>query len=284
MDENILCRNIADRKDVTGGMKLQVLVSAVDQDVSTMAERMHLESDAIIVNQTDHFGYSEYTHNGRRIQCYEFMEKGVGLSRNNALMRAEGDIVLFADEDIVYDKGYEKRVLEAFDRHPEADFLLFNLRVGEARATYYTKEYHRVHIWNAGRYPTYSFAVRRARLHAAHITFSLLFGGGAKYSNGEDSLFLKEFMDKGYSVYTAPITIARETEGESSWFEGYNEKFFRDRGVLYRYLYGGLNGIMALRFLLAHRDKLCRNVPLKQAYKWMRSAAKEGKRSGNLEE
>ena len=35
------------------------------------------------------------------------------------------------------------------------------------------------------------FAVRRERLQAANITFSLLFGGGAKYSNGEDSLFLK---------------------------------------------------------------------------------------------
>ena len=81
-------------------MKLQVLVAAVNQDVRTMAERMHLESDAIIVNQTDHFGYEEYTHSGRRIQCYEFREKGVGLSRNSALMRAEGDIVLFSDEDV----------------------------------------------------------------------------------------------------------------------------------------------------------------------------------------
>lgn len=88
-------------------MKLQVLVSSVNQEIMTLADRMHLQTDAIIVNQTDHFGYEEYMHNGRRIQCYEFQEKGVGLSRNNALLRAEGDIVLFSDEDIVYDTGYE---------------------------------------------------------------------------------------------------------------------------------------------------------------------------------
>lgn len=277
MDENILCRNIADRKDVTGGMKLQVLVSAVDQDVSTMAERMHLESDAIIVNQTDHFGYSEYTHNGRRIQCYEFMEKGVGLSRNNALMRAEGDIVLFADEDIVYDKGYEKRVLEAFDRHPEADFLLFNLRVGEARATYYTKEYHRVHIWNAGRYPTYSFAVRRARLHAAHITFSLLFGGGAKYSNGEDSLFLRDCLKAGLRIYAHTACIGREQERESTWFSGYHEKFFHDRGVLYHYLYGKLALPLSLRFLWVHRKTMCRKISVGKAFRMMRAGVREAR-------
>jgi hypothetical protein len=105
-------------------------------------------------------------------------------------LRATGDIVLFSDEDIVYEDGYAKAILDEFEKYTEADMLLFNMKVGEARATYYTEQAHRIHIWNSGRYPTYSFAIRRSKLHAAHITFSLLFGGGAKYSNGEDSLFL----------------------------------------------------------------------------------------------
>jgi len=106
----------------------------------------------------------------------------------------------------------------------------------------------------------------------------ILFGGGAKYSNGEDSLFLKEFMDKGYRVYTAPVTIGREQrKGESSWFAGYNEKFFYDRGVLYRALYGVLAKPMAIRFLLAHRGKLCKECPLSQAYRRMKEGIRDGK-------
>ena len=251
-------------------MKLQVLVSAVNQDISTIAERMGLESDAIIINQTDHFGYKEYMHNGRQIQCYEFREKGVGLSRNNALMRAEAEIVLFSDEDIRYDKGYEKQVLDAFVAHPEADFLLFNVRVGASRATYHTKQYHRVHVWNAGRYPTYSFAVRREKLHAAHITFSLLFGGGATYSNGEDSLFLKDCLKYGLVVYAIPVEIGSEIERESTWFAGYTDKFFIDRGVLYHFLYGGLAYPMAVRFILAHGKVMCQEIPKKNALALMR--------------
>ncbi|MDE6910617.1 MAG: glycosyltransferase family 2 protein [Lachnospiraceae bacterium] len=246
-------------------MRLQVLVSAVNQEVATLAERMHLESDALIINQTDHFGYEEYTHNGRRVQCFSFREKGVGLSRNNALLRAEGDIVLFSDEDIQYDKGYEACILDAFAAHPEADFLLFNVRVGESRATYYTKAYHRVHIWNAGRYPTYSFAVRREKLHAAHVTFSLLFGGGAKYSNGEDSLFLKDCLRYGLSVYAVPVEIGAEQERESTWFRGYTDKFFIDRGVLYHFLYGRLAYLMAVRFIMAHANVMCVEIPKKNA-------------------
>lgn len=255
-------------------MNLQVLVSAVNQEVSSLAERMRLESDAIIINQTDHFSYAEYTHNGRRIQCYEFQERGVGLSRNNALLRATGDILLFSDEDIVYNKGYEKQVLDAFREHPEADFLLFNMHVGESRATYHTEKYHRVHIWNAGRYPTYSFAVRREKLFASHITFSLLFGGGARYSNGEDSLFLKDCLKYGMAVYAVPVEIGAEQERESTWFKGFTEKFFTDRGALYHFLYGRLAYLMALRFILAHQRVMCRDIPSKKALALMRRGIK----------
>ena len=42
----------------------------------------------------------------------------------------------------------------------------------------------------------------------------------------------------------------------STWFHGYDERFFHDRGVLYRALYGPLAGLMGLRFLLRGRGKM----------------------------
>lgn len=259
-------------------MRLQVLVSAVGQDVKSLAQRMQIESDAIIINQTDHFAYENFFQNGKQIQAYSFAEKGVGLSRNNALLRGTGDILLFSDEDIIYDAGYEQRILDEFEKHPEADMLLFNMRVGEERATYYTTQFHRVHIWNAGRYPTYSFAVRREVLHASHITFSLLFGGGAKYSNGEDSLFLKDCLSYGMKVYAVPVEIGAETVRESTWFNGYHEKFFYDRGVLYHFLYGKLAIPMAIRFLLAHGKVMCQQIDIKDAFQLMKNGIRDVKR------
>ena len=50
-------------------MRLEVLVSSVNQKVTDMAERMHLESDAVIVNQTDHLEYEEYMYLGNHISC-----------------------------------------------------------------------------------------------------------------------------------------------------------------------------------------------------------------------
>lgn len=252
-------------------MKVEVLASVMDEEPERLAGRMCLESDAVIINQCDCLGMEEIEYQGHRVRFFSFPERGVGRSRNEAIMRAEGDICLFADADIVYEPGYAEAVAAEFEKRPDADMILFNVIVEEARRTYHITERRRVHWYNCGRYGAVSFGVRRESLLASGVTFSLLFGGGARYSNGEDSLFLKEFMDKGFSVYTAPVTIARETPGESTWFAGYNEKFFRDRGVLYRYLYGRLARVMSIRFLLAHRDRMCAEVPMGQAYRWMES-------------
>ena len=123
----------------------------------------------------------EYEYKGNKIRAYSFAEKGVGLSRNNALLRAKADIVLFSDEDIVYYDGYTKKVLKAFEEHPEADMLLFNMDVEADRATYHIEKEHRVRFYNSGRYPTYSFAIRREKLHKANITFSLLFSTSSNF-------------------------------------------------------------------------------------------------------
>lgn len=256
-------------------MKIQVLASVMDEDPHELIQRMQLESDAIIINQCDRLGYEEIEYRERQVRFFSFPDRGVGRSRNEAILRADGDICVFADADIVYEPGYAEAIAQEFARNHDADMILFNVMIEEGRRTYHITKRKKVRWYNCGRYGAVSFAVRRESLMKSGVTFSLLFGGGAKYGSGEDSLFLKEFMDKGYSVYTAPVIIAREEAGKSTWFGGYNEKFFRDKGVLYKYLYGRFHNLMALRFLMVHRDKMCAEIPLWQAYQYMKEAGRE---------
>ena len=191
-------------------MRVQVLASVMNQSFETISGKMQLDSDAVIINQCDRLGVEEKENNGHLLRFYSFPERGIGRSRNEAILRADGDICLFSDEDIVYEPGYAEKISEEFEKNPDADMILFNVTVEEERRTYHISERKRVHWYNCGRYGAVSFAVKRESILASGVTFSLLFGGGAKYSNGEDSLFLKEFMSKGYRVYTAPVTIGRE--------------------------------------------------------------------------
>ncbi len=258
--------------------QLEVLVAALQENDITLAERMNLSTEAIICNQCQEVSYREFRRRNRRIRTLAFNERGVGRNRNNALMRADADYVLFADEDIVYDDDYEERVLQAFGEHPEADILMFNVRAVDGRRTYENRRVKRVRWYNYGRYPTYAMAGKLESLRKANVWFSLLFGGGAPYSNGEDSLFLHDCLKKGLKIWAVPVEIGHEAAREdnaSTWFSGYNEKFFYDRGVLYHYLYGPLERILALRFLLRHRKTMCVGIPLGKAYRIMRKGMQE---------
>lgn len=259
-------------------MKVQVLVSAMNREPHGLVEKMNISSDCIIINQCDKQASEEFTFRGRSIKCYSFPERGVGKSRNRALEIADSDICLFSDEDIVYEEGYEERIAAEFERNPRADMIVFNVDVEESRRTYHITGRNRVHFYNCGRYGAVSFALRTQKLKDSGVRFSLLFGGGARYSNGEDSLFIKEFMDRGGRVYTAPVTIGREEAGESSWFSGYHDKFFFDRGVLYVFLYGWLAHAMALRFLLAHKEVMCREKTVKEAWSLMKKGIRQGRK------
>ncbi len=258
-------------------MTLELLVAAMHKEPLLLAEEMRIDSDAIIVNQCEHYSFEKLEYKGNTIKYFAMAERGVGLSRNTSLLRATSDICLFADEDIVYEAGYKQAVLDAFEAHPEADMLIFNVEVAEGRQTYHIDNFGRVRWYNCGRYGACSLAARTSKLHSKNITFSLLFGGGAKYSNGEDSLFLAECIRKGLKVYKVPVLIGKENGRESTWFKGYDHKYFFDRGVLYHYLYGSLDKLMAIRFLLAHKKEICKEISVKKAFQIMCDGIREGR-------
>ncbi len=246
--------------------RLQILVSAVNKDKDSILSKMNLETDAVIVNQI--IGKSAENSEERiSFQGHEALfitrnEKGVGLSRNTAFDNSDHEIIQFGDDDIVYEKGYSQKVLDEFDAHPEADILLFNVKAQEGRETYWNTDFAKVNWKNYGRYPAYAICARRDRLKNANIRYSLLFGGGAPYMNGEDSLFLHDALKAGLNIYRTTVAIGHETANDSTWFKGYTDKFFFDRGVLYHFLYGKMAYVLGFRYLLKNRNIMCKEKGL----------------------
>lgn len=235
-------------------MKIVSLVSAVDGNIEAMIDGMHLESDAVVVNQCDAEGKLSLNINGNVIRQINITGRGVGANRNTCIENApECDVLLFTDEDIIYDEGYLKKIEDEYNAHPEADALLFNIRVCEARRTYWNDCFKRIRFYNYGRYPAYSISIRRDALMKSGVKFPTEFGGGAKYANGEDSIFLHELLKSGVKIFATTECLGDETERESTWFNGYNERFFIGRGALYVKLYGAFAKFRALVFLFRHK-------------------------------
>ena len=217
--------------------------------------------DAIIINQCDRTGFHRFVYKEYTIEWYDTQTRGVGISRNLAILHASADILLFADDDMVYKADAAKKIEEAFQQNPSAALIAFNID-NEEKIFLSNK---RLRLYSAMGFGTYRYAVRRDILLKNRIMFSLLFGGGATYSCGEDTIFIVDFFKRKLKCYSCTSVIGANTHGESTWFKGYSEKFCYDKGVLMRQIFGTL-GIVPLVALLIKHPEWAENIGKKKMF------------------
>lgn len=217
-------------------MRIQVLVASMHQNDHSLLEKMNIQTDAIVGNQCDRNEVEDFEWNGHKIKYLSFAERGVGLNRNNALMRADADVCLFADDDMVYEDGYAETLEKAFEQNPQADVIVFNL-IEKNSSRRQISKVSRVGYLNYLRYGTARVAFKLDKVKAHGIYFNQCFGGGTKHAHGEDNLFLNACLKNGLNIVAIPEYLATLTdERPSSWNNGYDDKYIHDQGVLYRTL------------------------------------------------
>ncbi len=242
--------------------RLQVLVATMNQSDHSIAEKMNIRCNAVIANQADREEIVNQNTEYGKIKMITTATRGVGLNRNIALMAADAEYVLFADDDVVYNDDMPESVIAAFDENPDADMIIFSMdivRDGKVSEKRHLKK-KRLHVWNSMRFGTYTIAVRRDAVVKNNITFHQDFGGGCRFSSGEDSLFIKACFDSGMKVYSHDYILGTCCKDVSSWFVGCDEKYFYDKGVLMRKLFPRISRLMALYFSV--RFKRETNVPV----------------------
>lgn len=233
-------------------ISIETLVSTMKcRNCVELYKKMNIQNNAIIINQTNYTSLEKALLNENNISIYSFPERGIGLSRNNALMRSTSEICMIADDDMEYYDSYTKKVENAYKKYPDADMILFNVRVfknGNVKEA--ISEDHKINKFNSLRYGAVTFSFKREKILAENIFFSLLFGGGAKYGSGEDSIFLWSCLEKGLKIYAVSDTIADVKNDDSTWFNGFDKKYFYDKGALFRKLSRRCYRILILQFIV----------------------------------
>ena len=258
-------------------MNLEILVATMSQKNFDIINKMRITSDAIIINQTDCHDYNEIKCNNHLIKFYSFKEKGVGLSRNNALMRSNADICLFADDDVEYEKGYKDIIIKEFINHPYADVIIFNVPSTNSdprQKDYIAKKWKRLHLFNCFRHGTFRVAIRTEKIKQNNIFFSVLFGGGSKYSAGEDSLFISDCIRKKLKVYESEKIIGYVSHETSTWFEGYTEKYFIDKGAFYACFTKSFPFLWCLQFAIRRKNLYIKEIDFIKACYLMKQGIK----------
>ena len=256
-------------------VNVQVLVASMNQKDHSLLDKMNIESDVIVGNQCMYNSVESFEYKGHDAVYLNFNERGVGLNRNNALMRATGDICLFADDDMVYVNGYAIKLQEAYKEYPDADVIIFNL-IEKKKTRYIIQKPHRVTWYNYLRYGTARISVKLNSIKRNAIYFNQCFGGGTEHGHGEDNLFLTSCLKNGLKIYAVPLELAELTEErESTWNHGYDEKYFRDQGALYYAISKRLWKILCFQDAVRHACKYG-SAPFECYRKMVRDTQNEG--------
>lgn len=211
---------------------LEVLCTTMNQTDFSLFKKMNLNSNVIFANQTDKTGFEERVISGCKVRLISTTTRGVGKNRNISLLYAEGDILLFADDDIEYYDSYKEKIMSEFAKYPKADIIIFNIQSNSGkRKQYQNKTSHRLGCFSRLPYGAPRVAIRRSSWEKSNVWFTTLFGGGCKYTSGEDSIFLFDLKKAGLNIYVSNICIGTIDMEVSSWFRGRNEEYFFNKGA-----------------------------------------------------
>lgn len=233
-------------------MKLEVLMSCMNQNNFDLTENMNLTTDILIINQTKENRYDERIVAKNQQRMISNTQRGLSKSRNELLLNMKGDIGIICDDDVTYEKNYEKIILGAFEKLKDADIIVFNIDRKNSKVNHRKpmKE-----IKKAPKYRNYSsvqIAFKKESFYKNNLFFNVNFGAGGKYSFGEESLLLRLANKKKLRIYEYPMTIASVDDSESSWFSGYNKKYFYDKGAWLKEAYPKTYFIFMWYFILQY--------------------------------
>lgn len=213
--------------------KLEVLVATMHQKDFSLIEKMNIKCDAVFANQTDVNTYDEVNTGEFKAKMISTTTKGVGVNRNIALCYSQGDILLLSDDDFIYNDDMPQKVLQAFEELPQADVIIFGSHFtlnGEIYETTRCKT-AKLPIHKSMKYGTYAVAVRKKSLKTTHVSFLETFGGGCEYGHGEDSDFILHCYRERLKVYTYDYILGSTAKDTSTWFTGYDDKYYYDGGA-----------------------------------------------------
>lgn len=257
--------------------KLEVLCVTMHQTDFSKIREMNIHSDVVFANQAADTKFEEYPFEGHLARMITTDTRGVGINRNLALLYARGEICLFADDDVVYESDMESKVLREFEAHPDADVIIFHLESNTRGSVKKRKTTKKCSRFTRMPWGTVRVAFRLKSMKKANAWFTTLFGGGCLFPSGEDSLWLTEVRRKGLTMYVSDKTIGTVCQKTSTWFTGYDEKYYFARGAFYQCARPKLRGLWMCYYLL--RTRGWGSLSNAGKLKWMRLGAK-GYRKG----
>ncbi len=140
------------------------------------------------------------------IALHRYNERGLSRNRNNAFEHCTADIVLIADDDLIFHVPGLDELRRVFEENPKIDFATFRSERPDMK--HFPSESVALGKRLPKNYHVTSFEIALRRATTGSLRFCAEFGLGAeKYHGGEEELLLQSAVRRGMHCRFFPITI-----------------------------------------------------------------------------
>lgn len=216
-------------------MKLEILLSCMNQTGEDLIHNSRITGDVLVVNQCGREGERCFPTEKGSARWLDSASRGLTVSRNLALGESGADVCLLCDDDEIFEADYEQKILDAYEDLADADVIIFNM---VNRPAALGNSVRRIGFPQTMHVSSWQISFRRQSLLDAGIRFDELLGAGTGNGAEEELKFLTDCEKAGLKIYYVPEKIASVAQAESTWFAGFDETFFYNRGATTRYILG----------------------------------------------
>ena len=253
-------------------MNLEILMSCMYQRDDSLIRSSGLTGDVLMINQCDEESLREYPTSRGTARIRSTRQRGLTRSRNIAIGDARAEICMLCDDDETFVPDYEDRILRAYETLPQADLIVFKI---ENVPPSFPDKVRRLRFPNTMKVSSWQISFRREALLRTGVRFDELLGAGSGNGAEEELKFLLDCQRAGLRIYYVPTGIAAVAQTSSTWFQGFTEQFFCDRGATTRYILGWpLASVYAVYYVLRkrklYRDRITPGQALSATFRGIR--------------
>ena len=266
---NAILKRASIKKKLEGNIpKMQVALSTQnlknDSEVTKLLQDMNLKTDYIIINQTIKNNV-DIKNNNVITTC----EKGLSKSRNMAINKAKEDIILLADDDVVYQDNYEEILLKAWKKYKNADIVCFYVESRNAKRKTKKMVTGKVGYIRSMRIASFEISFKKKSIQENKLKFNEDFGAGTKNNRGEEQIFLYDAIRKGMKIIFVNKKIGEVKQEESTWFTGYDLDFFKTQGKIFKKMSPKYYKFLVFQYAIRKYFLYNKKVSIKSAIHYM---------------
>lgn len=258
-------------------MEVEVLLSTMNgkdkQQIKKLKQKMKITSKTTVINQITEENIDKTLQEEGNLRIYSYNEKGLSKSRNIALNKLTSDIGIITDDDVIYSENYEEIIKRAYEKHPYADIIAFNVESKNPERPIRKQKTHKVNFISAMRIRSVQITFKKG----INIAFDEEFGAGGKYNFGEERIWLYDCIKAGKKIYYVDEEIGQVLQKESTWYSKKDRNLMKCEGAVFYRTTKRFYLLMILQYVVRKRREYKQNMNIIKAVKYLFEGAMEYK-------